>query len=119
MANDDAAVRKVAEIEGGGYGVYVGSPTVFELYVGVALSDKPKVEKSKILSILSSLPQLSLDLQSASEGGLIYGDGTRSGSGLDPIDAMIAGIARTHGEAIVTRNTRHFEGIDGVSVEPY
>lgn len=38
---------------------------------------------------------------------------------MDPEDAMIAGIARVNGEAVVTRNLRHFKGIKGVAVETY
>jgi len=32
---------------------------------------------------------------------------------------MIAGIAKANKEKIVTRNTRHFQGIEGVTIEPY
>jgi predicted nucleic acid-binding protein len=32
---------------------------------------------------------------------------------------MIAGIAKVHGKKLLTRNLRHFQGIEGVEVEPY
>jgi predicted nucleic acid-binding protein len=31
----------------------------------------------------------------------------------------IAGIAKVHGEKVLTRNAKHFRGVEGVSVEPY
>jgi len=49
----------------------------------------------------------------ACAGGAIYDDEVRKGSRVDPLDAMIAGIAKTRGEKVVTRNVRHFEGIEG------
>ena len=62
---------------------------------------------------------LPLDFESAKEAGEIYADKKRRGSPIDPEDAMIAGICRTHGEAILTRNVNHFSGIDGVKVKSY
>lgn len=41
------------------------------------------------------------------------------GNTINPLDAMIAGIARTVGEKILNRNTRHLQGIENVSVENY
>ena len=37
----------------------------------------------------------------------------------DPEDAMIAGIAKVHGEAVITRNVRHFVNIERVEIEKY
>jgi len=119
MMNEPGAVEKAAEIERSGQTLSVGAPTIFELYVGLALTSKPQEEKAKITAVLASLPQLPLDHPSASAAGIIYGEETRSGSKIDPQDAMIAGIAKTNKEKIVTRNTRHFKGIEGVQTEPY
>jgi len=41
------------------------------------------------------------------------------GSMVDPEDAMIAGIAKVHSERVLTRNRKHFQGIEGVNVESY
>ncbi len=90
-----------------------------ELFAGVAQSRKPEEEKSKIITTLSSISQLSLDSPSASAGGLIYGEKMRTGRTIDPEDAMIAGIAKVNAEKVLTRNTKHFSDIDGVNVENY
>jgi len=119
MVGELSAVRKAEEIEKGGSTVSVGSPSIFELYAGVSLSMKAEEEKSKITSLIASLPQLPLGYQSARAGGLIYGDKIKTGSRIDPEDAMLAGIAKVHGERIVTRNIRHFKGIEGVIIESY
>lgn len=119
MVKDPSAVKKARELEETGDTIMVGSPTVFELFAGVVLSKKPQQEKSKITTILSMLPQLVLDSSSASAGGLIHGEKIRSGYQIDPEDAMIAGIAKVSSEKILTRNIKHFSGIEGVTIEPY
>ncbi len=119
MAKDPRAVKKAQELEAEGTSIIVGSPTVFELFAGVALSRKAEEEKSKIMSILSSLPQLALDFSSASAGGMIYGERMRRGLGIDPEDAMLAGMARVKAEKVLTRNVKHFSGIEGVTLETY
>ncbi len=119
MIGDKAAVEKAKEIEAKNTPLTVSAPTVFELYIGLSLSRKPEEEKNRILTIIESLPFLSLDLESSREGGRIYGEKKRSGSMIDPEDAMIAGIARAHSEKVLTRNPKHFQGIDGVNVEVY
>ncbi len=119
MVGDEAAVKKAKEIEAKSNPLIVGAPTVFELYVGLSLSSKAEAEKTRITAVLESLPFLPLDLESSKAGGRIYGDKKRSGSTVDPEDAMIAGIAKIHGEKVLTRNLKHFQGIEGVAVEAY
>ena len=119
MANDSSATRKARELEAKGVAVSIASPTVFELYAGAALSKKSSEEMLKITAVVGSLPQLGLDFQSAQEGGLIYAGKVKSGSRIDPEDAMFAGISRVKAEAVITRNVKHFSGIQGVTIEPY
>jgi len=119
MMGDKAAVEKAKDIEAKNIPLAVSAPTVFELYVGLSLSSKPEEEKNRILTIIESLPFLSLDLESSREGGRIYGEKKRSGLLIDPEDAMIAGIAKAHNEKVLTRNLKHFQGINGVNVALY
>src|SRR2546426_7976383 len=74
MIRDQKAVKKADELEESGVTISVSSPTIFEMFAGIALSRKAEEEKSKISTILSSLPQLVLDSPSASAGGLIHGE---------------------------------------------
>src|SRR5947209_20099254 len=102
-----------------GLSIVIGTPTVFELLAGVALNRKPEEEKSKIITPLLTISQLSMDSPPASAGGLIYGEKMRTGQAIDPEDAMIAGIAKVNTEKILTRNTKHFSDIEGVIIENY
>jgi len=119
MVGNEAAVEKARIIEAKGTPLIVSAPTVFELYVGLSLSSKAEEEKTRILAVLESLPFLPLDAESSKAGGLIFGDKKRVGSTIDPEDAMVAGIAKVHGEKVLTRNLKHFQGIDGVTIESY
>ena len=118
MAKKPQALKKAAEVEKRD-SISVGSPTVFELFVGVALSKKSEEEASKIMATIASLSHLPLDFLSARSGGLIYGEKAKSGVKMDPEDAMLAGIAKVQGEGVLTRNVKHFKGIEGVDVEDY
>jgi predicted nucleic acid-binding protein len=119
MVGDKAAVEKAREIEAKDTPLTVSAPTIFELYVGIYLSSKVEEEKNRILAVLESLPFLPLDIESSKAGGRIYAEKKRMGSTVEPEDAMIAGIARVHGEKVLTRNLRHFQGIEGVGIEAY
>ncbi len=119
MMNEANAVAKAKEIEGKGSTISVCSPSVFELYVGVALSRKPEDEKARIIDLIGSLPQLPLDFESARVAGAIYGGRIKAGAEMDPEDAMIAGIAKVRNEHVITRNAKHFYWIDGIKVVPY
>ena len=96
----------------------IGSPSVFELFAGVALSPNADDEKSK-MAVLSSLPQLALDFPSARAAGLIYGEKMKVGRDIDPEDMMLAGMARVRAEKVLTRSVKQFSAVDGVTVETY
>jgi tRNA(fMet)-specific endonuclease VapC len=119
MGGDKAAVEKAREIEAKGTPLIVSAPTLFELYVGISLSRKVEEEITRIQVVLESLPFLPLDIESSKAAGRIFGEKKQMGSMIDPEDAMVAGIAKVHGEKVLTRNLKHFKGIEGVNVESY
>ncbi len=52
-------------------------------------------------------------------GGSIYGELLAKGETIDPEDAMLAGIAKSHHEKVLTRNVKHFSRIEGLTIETY
>jgi predicted nucleic acid-binding protein len=119
MRNDQSAITKAQEIERKNIPLIITAPTIFELSVGISLSQKPRQEKTKINEVLESLPFQPLDYESSQAAGQIYGDKQKTGDMIDPQDAMIAGISKTSGEKILTRNQKHFQDIPGVTTETY
>jgi len=92
---------------------------VAELWVGVERSRHRDTELQAIERILEPLIVLDFDESSARVFGRLaaYLDG--AGSPRGDMDVLIASVAVVHGEPVITRNTRHFEGIPGLRVEGY
>lgn len=81
-------------------GVHMTSVTQAEIFVGIALL--PQGRRRNILN-QAAIKILSQYFQ-----------------GRTPVfDMMIAAIARAHGAALATRNTRHFEGCEVVLHDPW
>ncbi len=93
MKNDARAVQKAKDLSDASVSVLVGTPTIFELFIGVGLSVRSSEEKEKVLSTLKSLPHLLLDAPSASRAGTIYAQRIKEKTKIDPEEAMLAGIA--------------------------
>ena len=119
MRNDESAVRKAKDLTDASISVLVGTPTIFELYVGVGLSVRSSEEREKVLSILRSLPHLSLDAASVSKAGMIYAQRVKEKTKIDPEDAMLAGIAIQNNIPLLSRNRKHFAGIPELKLETY
>jgi len=119
MQGDELTKTKAEKLVSDSIPIMVGTPTVFELYVGVGLAIKNAEEREKVLEVLRALTQLPLDAPSASRAGMVYAQRTRDGAKIDAEDAMIAGIALENQQTLLTRNAKHFAGIPGLKVEHY
>jgi|SRR5579875_1148869 len=119
MRNEPSAIKKATDLKEDGITIFVGAPTIFELFVGVSLSKKAADERSKITKTISALPLIPLDYPSAVAGGEVYGEKFKAGMNIDPEDAKLAGISKVHGEPILTRNVKHLSGIHDVKIETY
>ena len=92
---------------------------VAELYVGVELGDDPARELAAIQDHLSWIGVLELDDSAARSFGIIRADLQRRGKLIGDLDLLIAGIAITNGESVVTRNLAHFQNVPGLKVIGY
>ncbi len=119
MRGEASAIDRLKALENEGISQNVASPTLYELYVGIMLSKKPEAEKRKVLEVLTSATILNLDAKSAEMAGRIQGGLIAKGKMLDPEDTMIAGIAITHGETVLTRNVEHLSRIYDLKLETY
>lgn len=99
--------------------VYLVSPSLMEVVSGAELGSDPLEERQKIRELVTSFPVLDLDADSALLAGELEAYLVLSGQIVPPVDIMIGAIAKQHGEAIVTRNTKHFERIPGLEVRGY
>ena len=119
MKSDIRVIEKAEEIEKKGITIAVTSISIFELFVGVALSVKKDQERKKINQILNGLSIISFDEESAREAGKIYAQKRKNGSTIQIEDSMIAGICSRRKEILITRNIKHFSDIEGLRIESY
>ncbi len=119
MKSDNEAIKKAEETEKNGSTIAVTSISIFELFVGVALSIKQEQERNKINRILNGLSIISFDEDSAREAGKIFAQKRNNGSTIEPEDSMIAGVCLRRNEILITRNVKHFKDIDGLRIDSY
>ncbi|MFA4820000.1 MAG: PIN domain-containing protein [Candidatus Aenigmatarchaeota archaeon] len=96
----------------------VAAPSVMELWTGAILSNKSASEKIKISELLSSFTIFHLDEKAAKEAGEIEADLIKKGQIIDAEDIMIAGIAKSNGEKLITRD-QHYAKISGLNLIKY
>jgi len=92
---------------------------VAELWVGIERSADPKKEKASVDRLLAPLVILEFDERSAIAFGRLTAHLQERGRPVGDMDVLIAAVAVVHGQAVVTRNPKHFANIPGVSVESY
>jgi predicted nucleic acid-binding protein len=76
-----------------------------ELFAGA------RADETKLRSLLTLFQEIALDRTIAERGGRI-----RRYAGIPLPDALIAATALERGLEIMTRNRRHFERVDGVTI---
>jgi tRNA(fMet)-specific endonuclease VapC len=91
--------------------------TACELFQGAHRSGRREAEVNKVKKMLGYLDMLSFSVE-ASEvyGRLVNGI---QGSMIGDLDAMIASLALTSKESIITSNVKHFERVPGLLVETW
>lgn len=119
MRKDEKAINKLHEIIKKREPQLITSPTMFELFSGLARSQKPAREKNKIMKILKDQLVLHLDNDSAEKAGEIDGTLIKDGNRIGPIDSMISGIALVKKEKVLTRNKKDFEKVKSLEIEVY
>jgi tRNA(fMet)-specific endonuclease VapC len=113
------AVRKLALMAGEGEPVSTTAVNVAELFRGAHLARDSARALARVRAVLSPLSILPMDAAAGEEYGRIVADLERGGQPVGHFDSMVGAISRLAGEAIVTRNARHFSRIPGLSVEPW
>ena len=109
---------KVNELDKGQEEKYVTPITTMELYYG-ALKSCKKNEAKKVMALLLSLNKLNFDFSSSLKAAEIQNNLTKKGLIIDIEDIMVAGIAKSVGQKILTKNIKHFSRIEGLKVESY
>lgn len=119
LHKEKAAIEKLKELNMAQEPQIITTVSVFELFTGIVQYARPEDERAKVMEIINSQIIVPLDIASAMKGGKVDGYLTKKGHKIDQQDSMIAGIALTRKEKILTRNIKDFSKIPGLQVETY
>jgi tRNA(fMet)-specific endonuclease VapC len=101
----------IAQFEDKGAECYIPTLVLAELYKGVYCSQRVTQNLTKLENLLSVLAIVPFDDAAAEDFGKLQGQLRRMGKPTGEMDALIASVARSRGDTVVTDNTRHFENI--------
>jgi predicted nucleic acid-binding protein len=120
LRDDPPTVRKAQELDAEG-GAATTVINIYETMYGVYRSMTNQEQRLDSLNrLITNLEVLELNHEAACKAAEISGTLGREGRGIDPFDSLIAGIALTSGaEALITRNTRHFNRIQNLTLETH
>ncbi|MDV2992084.1 MAG: tRNA(fMet)-specific endonuclease VapC [Chroococcidiopsis sp. SAG 2025] len=96
---------------------YLPTIVVAELYKGVYCSQRVQQNLTMLEQFLNLMPIVEFDRSAAEEFGKIQAELRSMGRPTGEIDAIIAAIARSRQDILVTDNTRHFINISGLQQE--
>jgi predicted nucleic acid-binding protein len=119
LDRDPAALARARSLERDGIATRIPTPALFELWRGVHLAARTSEEADRVVGLLAAYASAPLDGPAAAAAGEIDARLIKAGTPIDPEDSMIAGIALAMGDALLTRNVRHFSRIPRVRVEEY
>lgn len=120
---NEAASKKVEDLEADGVPIVIPSMTVLELYIGVGKVAATQQEQQQVEAVLDSYPVVETTPQISRRAGRLLGERLAAaddgeGPGIGKGDATIAATALVRDEPVLSSDSR-FETIDGLTVEPY
>lgn len=97
----------------------IPAQVVYELYIGIGVTDQPDRERRRIQGVLESRPVVSTTDEIARLAGSIDGKLRRDGDHIATSDVIIGATARHFDEPVLTDNVEDFRRIPGVDVRNY
>jgi tRNA(fMet)-specific endonuclease VapC len=97
----------------------IGIPSIvlYELEVGIAKSTSPDKRLGQLEELTAVVQILPFDAKEARISASIRSRLEKKGTPIGPYDLLIAGTAQARSATLVTRNTREFGRIKGLSIE--
>lgn len=114
-----AAESKLEELTAEGDKLTTTPLNASELYKGAYNSSRPIEEAKKVRHLLDTLDILEFSTAASETFGKLSIELQRKGNDIGDFDLLIASIALTHGEPLLTKNAKHFSKVPGLAVEGY
>src|SRR2546427_8612667 len=90
-ADQPDAVAKARQIDARGEPIYIPTPVLYELWEGVARSERPRAEAAKVTDFAGGHELLPFSETDAREAGLLSGQLSRSGEMMGTVVVPISG----------------------------
>lgn len=113
------AVAKARQIDARGEPIYIPTPVLYELWEGVARSERPRAEAAKVLDFAAGHDLLPFSDSDAREAGLLSGRLSRSGRMMGTVDVQIAGVAKAREQTLLATDRRFRELSAEIRVEKF
>ncbi|MBI4439890.1 PIN domain-containing protein [Candidatus Woesearchaeota archaeon] len=118
LRNKPSAVDLLDDLERKESVLAVAAPSVMEMWEGALLSSIPDREKKRVEELLTHLTVFPLDEAAAKRSAEVEAGLIRQGQQIGGVDIMVAGIALTRGDTLVSGDA-HFARIPGLRVLKY
>src|SRR3984893_8635454 len=116
----EAVRRRFARVSTGDDVVATSSVVLFELWYGVAKSERPKANAERIATFLSGpLEVLDFTPEDAEHSGRVRAALEALGKPIDAYDLLIAGQALRHKATLVTANSAEFARVKGLRLQDW
>lgn len=96
--------------------VAIPAIVLFELETGLSKSIQASRRRLQLDRLLAVVPVLPFTAETAREAGRLRADLELRGTPIGPMDTLIAATALEAGAPLVTRNTREFSRVPGLTV---
>ena len=113
------AVAKARQIDARGEPVYIPTPVLYELWEGVARSERPRAEAAKVVDFAGGHELLPFSETDAREAGLLSGRLFGSARMMGTVDVQIAGMAKARGQTLLATDRRFREMAAEMRIEKY
>ena len=113
------AVEKARDMDARGDAIYLPTPVLFELWEGVARSERPRAEEAKVRDFVSGHEILPLSEGDAREAGLLSGRLARAGRRMGTVDVLVAGMAKARGQPLLAVDQRFRDLASELRIEAY
>jgi len=115
LKNEEEAKEKIASLEVSGERISTTAITAYELLKGAQISSRSEENIAKVRELISTLNILGLSARACEEASKIYEELRDNGRMIGEFDILIAAIARTFEEELVSRDD-HFKRIGSLKV---
>ena len=118
LKEEPDAVKKIGELTNKGAPVVTTIITAYELLKGAYLSSKRQENIAIVKEAISNIQVLDLTDEACEEAANIYSELRKHGSSIGEFDILIAAIAKTNQESILTRD-KHLKCISGLNLNEW